>query len=102
MSYRAPVKDMLFDMKELANIDALTQLPGYEEAGHDTAQAIDEAGCDDAEYECAGEPDDDAADDEGEQVVVGANAHAIRSSCGPAAAGRRRGFDCAVQGGPLN
>jgi len=40
MSYRAPVKDMLFDMKELANIDALTQLPGFEEAGYDTAQAV--------------------------------------------------------------
>jgi alkylation response protein AidB-like acyl-CoA dehydrogenase len=40
MSYRAPVKDMLFDMKELANIEALTQLPGYEEAGYDTAQAV--------------------------------------------------------------
>ncbi len=40
MSYRAPVKDMLFDMKELANIDALTQLPGYEEAGYETAQAV--------------------------------------------------------------
>ena len=40
MSYRAPLKDMLFDIKELANIDALTQLPGYEEAGFDTAQAV--------------------------------------------------------------
>jgi 3-(methylthio)propanoyl-CoA dehydrogenase len=40
MSYRAPLKDMLFDMKELANLDALTQLPGFEEAGLDTAQAV--------------------------------------------------------------
>jgi alkylation response protein AidB-like acyl-CoA dehydrogenase len=40
MSYRAPVKDMLFDMKELANIDALTKLPGFEEAGYETAQAV--------------------------------------------------------------
>ncbi|MED5619258.1 acyl-CoA dehydrogenase [Ideonella sp. BN130291] len=40
MSYRAPVKDMLFGMKELANIDALTKLPGFEEAGVDTAQAV--------------------------------------------------------------
>lgn len=40
MSYRAPVKDMLFDMKELANIDALTQIPGWEDAGHDTAAAV--------------------------------------------------------------
>jgi hypothetical protein len=40
MTYRAPVKDMLFAMKELANIDAVAQLPGYEEAGLDTAQAV--------------------------------------------------------------
>jgi 3-(methylthio)propanoyl-CoA dehydrogenase len=40
MSYRAPVKDMLFGMKELANIEALTKLPGFEEAGFDTAQAV--------------------------------------------------------------
>lgn len=40
MSYRAPLKDMLFDMKELANLEALTQLPGFEEAGLDTAQAV--------------------------------------------------------------
>jgi hypothetical protein len=40
MSYRAPLKDMLFDMKELANLEALTELPGFEEAGLDTAQAV--------------------------------------------------------------
>ncbi len=40
MSYRAPVKDMLFVMKELAGIDAVAQLPGFEDAGFDTAQAI--------------------------------------------------------------
>jgi 3-(methylthio)propanoyl-CoA dehydrogenase len=40
MSYRAPVKDMLFCMRELAGIDSLTQLPGFEEAGYDTAQAV--------------------------------------------------------------
>ena len=40
MSYRAPVKDMLFVMKELAGIDAVAQLPGFEDAGYDTAQAI--------------------------------------------------------------
>ena len=33
MSYRAPVKDLLFVMKELAGIDAVAQLPGHEEAG---------------------------------------------------------------------
>ncbi|WP_396269343.1 acyl-CoA dehydrogenase [Ideonella sp.] len=40
MTYRAPVKDMLFAMKELANIDAVAQLPGFEDAGLDTAQAV--------------------------------------------------------------
>jgi len=40
MSYIAPVKDMLFVMKELAGIDAVAQLPGYEDAGHDTAAAV--------------------------------------------------------------
>ncbi len=40
MSYRAPVKDMLFVMKELAGIDAVAQLPGHEESGYDTAAAV--------------------------------------------------------------
>ncbi|MGA0612714.1 acyl-CoA dehydrogenase [Caldimonas sp. KR1-144] len=40
MSYQAPVKDMLFCMKELAGIEAVAQLPGYEDAGFETAQAV--------------------------------------------------------------
>jgi len=40
MTYRAPVKDMLFCMKELAGLEAITKLPGFEEAGLDTAQAV--------------------------------------------------------------
>ncbi len=40
MSYRAPVKDMLFTLKELADIDAVASLPGFEEAGYDTAAAV--------------------------------------------------------------
>ena len=40
MTYRAPVKDMLFCMKELAGIDQLTQIHGFEEAGYDTAAAV--------------------------------------------------------------
>ncbi|AJY44301.1 acyl-CoA dehydrogenase [Burkholderia humptydooensis] len=40
MSYTAPVKDMLFVMKELAGIDAVAKLRGYEDAGFDTAQAV--------------------------------------------------------------
>ena len=40
MSYQAPVKDMLFCMKELAGLDEVARLPGFEEAGLDTAQAV--------------------------------------------------------------
>ena len=40
MSYVAPVTDMLFCMKELAGLEALTQLPGFEDAGLDTAEAV--------------------------------------------------------------
>ena len=40
MSYRAPVKDMLFVMKELAGIEAVAALPGNEDAGFDTAAAV--------------------------------------------------------------
>jgi len=40
MSYRAPVKDMLFVMKELAGLEAVARLPGFEDAGIDTATAV--------------------------------------------------------------
>ena len=40
MTYRAPVKDMLFCMKELADLEAVARLPGFEEAGLDTAAAV--------------------------------------------------------------
>ena len=39
-SYRAPVKDMLFCMKELADLDAVCRLPGFEDVDLDTAQAV--------------------------------------------------------------
>ena len=39
-TYRAPVKDMLFCMKELAGLDAVTRLPGFEDMDIDTAQAV--------------------------------------------------------------
>lgn len=38
--YRAPVKDMLFVMKELADLDAVARLPGHEDHGLDTAAAV--------------------------------------------------------------
>ena len=40
MSYRAPVKDMLFVMKHLAGLQAVAELPGFEDAGLDTATAV--------------------------------------------------------------
>ena len=40
MSYCAPVKDMLFVMNHLAGLAAVAQLPGFEDAGLDTATAV--------------------------------------------------------------
>ena len=40
MSYVAPVKDMLFNIEHLAKIDQIAQIPGFEDAGLDTAQAV--------------------------------------------------------------
>jgi hypothetical protein len=40
MSYVAPVKDMLFNIQHLAKIDQIAQIPGFEDAGLDTAQAV--------------------------------------------------------------
>ncbi|WP_019450735.1 acyl-CoA dehydrogenase [Cupriavidus sp. BIS7] len=40
MTYRAPLKDMQFVMNELAGMESISQLPGYEEATPDTAQAV--------------------------------------------------------------
>ena len=40
MSYTAPVKDMLFDIEHLARIEQIAQIPGFEDAGLDTAAAV--------------------------------------------------------------
>ncbi len=40
MSYVAPLKDMLFNIRHLARIDQIAQMPGFEEAGFETAQAV--------------------------------------------------------------
>ncbi len=40
MTYKAPLKDMLFGIKHIANIDAVAQIPGFEDAGFETAQAV--------------------------------------------------------------
>src|ERR1700761_5214666 len=38
--YNAPIRDMLFVMKELANIEHIATLPGFEDANLETAQAV--------------------------------------------------------------
>ena len=40
MSYIAPVKDMLFNIQHLANIDQIAKIPAFADAGFDTAQAV--------------------------------------------------------------
>jgi len=40
MTYKAPVKDMLFNMQHLADLEQVAQLPGFEDAGLETAQAV--------------------------------------------------------------
>ncbi|MET4575188.1 acyl-CoA dehydrogenase [Ottowia thiooxydans] len=40
MSFKAPVKDMLFNIEHLARIDQIALIPGFEDAGLETAQAV--------------------------------------------------------------
>ena len=40
MTYQAPVKDMLFAMREVAGLECIRQLPGFEDATDDTVEAI--------------------------------------------------------------
>ena len=40
MPYQAPIKDMLFVMNELANLKAVSELPGCEDATPETAEAV--------------------------------------------------------------
>jgi 3-(methylthio)propanoyl-CoA dehydrogenase len=40
MSYTAPLGDMLFDIRHLAKIEEIAKLPGFEDAGFDTARAV--------------------------------------------------------------
>jgi 3-(methylthio)propanoyl-CoA dehydrogenase len=40
VTYRAPLQDMLFDIRHLAGIEEIAKMPGFEEAGFDTAQAV--------------------------------------------------------------
>jgi 3-(methylthio)propanoyl-CoA dehydrogenase len=40
MSYNAPVKDMMFVLKELAGLEQVSQLPGCEDANEETVDAV--------------------------------------------------------------
>ena len=40
MSYTAPLKDMLFAIEHLADLESVAQLPGFEDAGLEIAQAV--------------------------------------------------------------
>jgi alkylation response protein AidB-like acyl-CoA dehydrogenase len=40
VSYQAPIKDMLFVLNELANLQQVSQLPGCEDASVDTVEAV--------------------------------------------------------------
>ncbi|MCJ7800340.1 MAG: acyl-CoA dehydrogenase, partial [Polaromonas sp.] len=40
MTYKAPLNDMLFGIKHLADIDQIAQIPGFEDAGFETAEAV--------------------------------------------------------------
>ena len=40
MAYTAPLKDMLFNIRHLARIEQIAQMPGFEDAGLETAQAV--------------------------------------------------------------
>ncbi len=40
MTYNAPVKDMMFDLEHLAGLGTIAQLPRFEDATPDTAQAV--------------------------------------------------------------
>ncbi len=40
MTYAAPLKDMMFVIRELAGLEEVRRLPGFEEANEDTVQAV--------------------------------------------------------------
>jgi len=40
MTYKAPLKDMLFNIQHIANIKEVAKIPGFEDAGFETAQAV--------------------------------------------------------------
>jgi 3-(methylthio)propanoyl-CoA dehydrogenase len=40
MTYKAPLKDMLFNIQHIANIEEVAKIPGFDDAGFETAQAV--------------------------------------------------------------
>ncbi|MGA1519962.1 MAG: acyl-CoA dehydrogenase family protein, partial [Burkholderiaceae bacterium] len=40
MSYQAPVRDMMFNLRYVADLPSISALPAYQEAGVETAQAV--------------------------------------------------------------
>ena len=40
MTYKAPLKDMLFNIQHIANIEQVAKIPAFADAGFDTAQAV--------------------------------------------------------------
>ena len=40
MTYKAPIKDMLFNIEHIADIEQVAKIPGFEDAGLETAQAV--------------------------------------------------------------
>ncbi|HEU4622507.1 MAG TPA: acyl-CoA dehydrogenase N-terminal domain-containing protein, partial [Burkholderiaceae bacterium] len=40
MTYRAPLKDMMFVLRDLSELERIAALPGFENADAETAQAV--------------------------------------------------------------
>ena len=40
MTYKAPLKDMLFNIQHIADIEQVAKIPAFADAGFDTAQAV--------------------------------------------------------------
>ena len=59
-TYHAPLKDMLFVMKELAGLEQVGKLPGYEDATVDTVTAILEEAAKDSAPSCLADTDVEA------------------------------------------
>ena len=43
-AYQAPIRDLMFDLKEIADLDAISKLPGYESAAEFAETILEQAG----------------------------------------------------------